>query len=104
MLFPGMTDAQLLSGVAVEAGYPVGTAEHARIVGSTGALRASWLLRVTAIGFFRQAPIVTDECIGASKSWCYGTGWITSAAYAPDKASAMRAMSDLRAILDFLSP
>lgn len=104
VLFPGMTEAQLLSGVAVEAGYPIGSAEHARIVRSGGAMRASWLLRVTAIGFFRQAPIVTDECIAASKSWCYGTGWITSAAYAPDKSSAMRAMSDVRAILDFLSP
>jgi hypothetical protein len=104
MLFPEMTETQLLSGAAVEAGYAVGGADHGRIIGSTGAQRASWLLRVTAIGFLRQEPIVTSECIAASKSWCYGTLWPTSASYAPDKPSAMRAMSDLRAILDVLSP
>jgi hypothetical protein len=103
-LFPEMTEAQVLSGAAVEAGYPVGSAEHLRIVGSRGAQRASWLLRVTAIGFFHQEPIVTSECIESSKGWCYGTGWPMSALYAPDKPSAMRAMSDLRAILDMLSP
>jgi hypothetical protein len=103
-LFPGMTEDELLSGAAVEAGYPVGSAANGRIVGSTGALRASWLLHVTAIGFFHQGPIVTDECIAASKSWCYGTGWPASASYAPDKPSAMRAIIDLRAILDTLSP
>jgi hypothetical protein len=103
-LFPGMTDAQLLSGAAVEAGYPVGNAENMGIVGSTGVLRASWLLHVTAIGFFHQLPIVTDECIARSKRWCYGTGWAASAAYAPDRPSAMRSRSDLRAILDTLSP
>lgn len=103
-LFPGMTEAQLLSGAAVEAGYPVGSAENTRIVGSAGAQRASWLLHVTAIGFFHQGPIVKNECIAASHSWCYGTGWIASASYAPDKPSAMRSMRDLRAILDALSP
>ncbi len=103
-LFPEMTEDQILSGTAVEAGYPVGSTEHTRIIGSRGVRRASWLLRVTAIGFLHQAPIVTDECITASKSWCYGTGWPTSASYAPDRPSAMRAMSDVRAILDMLSP
>jgi hypothetical protein len=104
MLFPGMTEAELLSGAAAEAGYPVGSAENTRIVGSTGAQRASWLLHVTAIGFFHQAPIVTSECITGSHAWCYGRKWIMSSFYAPDKPSAMRAMSDLRAILDVLSP
>jgi hypothetical protein len=99
-----MTPAELLSGAAVEAGYPVGSAENRRIVGSTGALRTSWLLHVTAIGFLHQRPIVTDQCIAGSRSWCYGAGWETSASYAPNKASAMRAMSDLRSILDTLSP
>jgi len=103
-LFPGMIEAQLLSGAAVEAGYPVGSAEHTRIVGSSGVQRVSWLLRVTAIGFLHQEPIVTDECITASKSWCYGTTWPMSAFFAPDKPSAMHAMSDLRTILDLLSP
>lgn len=103
-LFPEMTEAQLLSGAAVEAGYPVGSAENLGIVGSRGALRASWLLHVTAIGFFHQAPIVTDECITGSHSWCYGTGWIDSASYAPNKPSAMQAIIDLREILDVLSP
>jgi hypothetical protein len=59
---------------------------------------------VTAIGFFHQVPIVTSECITSSRSWCYGNKWVASAYYAPDKPSAMRAISDLRAILDVLSP
>jgi hypothetical protein len=104
MLFPTMTEAELLSGAAVEAGYPVGSANNTGITSSTGVLRASWLLHVTAIGFFYQAPIVTNECITASDAWCYGTGWDTSTSFAPDKPSALKAMSDLRAILDVLSP
>jgi hypothetical protein len=103
-LFPTLTEAQLLSGAAVEGGYPVGSATNTGIVASTSTLRASWLLHVTALGFFYQAPIVTSECITASDSWCYGTGWTESANYAPDKPSATRSMSDLRAILDLLSP
>jgi hypothetical protein len=99
-----MTEAELLTGAAVEAGYPVGSANSTSILSSTGTLRASWLLHVSALGFHYQAPIVTNECITGSDSWCYGTGWSTSADYAPDKASAMRSMSDLRAILDLLSP
>jgi hypothetical protein len=103
-LFPGMTEAQILSGAAVEAGYLVGSDENTGIVGSTGALRASWLLHVTAIGFFHQEPIVTRECVVKNHSWCYGTSWPASAWYAPNKPSALRSMSDLRAILDVLSP
>jgi hypothetical protein len=103
-LFPGMTESQLLSGAAVEAGYRDESAVHTGIVGSAGALRVSWLLRVTAIGFFYESPIVTAECITASRFWCYGRGWPATASYAPDKPSAMRSMSDLRAILDVLSP
>jgi hypothetical protein len=99
-----MTEAQLLSGAAVEAGYRAESAEHTGIVGSAGVLRASWLLRVTAIGFFYEGPIVTTECITASRSWCYGRAWPATASYAPDKPSAMRSISDLRAILDVLSP
>src|SRR5262249_25541594 len=103
-LFPEMTEAQLLSGAAVEAGYQAESAEHSGIVGSAGALRVSWLLRVTAIGFFYEEPIVTAERITASRFWCYGRGWPATASFAPDKPSAMRSMSDLRAILDVLAP
>jgi hypothetical protein len=104
MLFPSMSDSELLSGAAVEAGYAIGSANNTGIASSTDVLKTSWLLHVTAIGFTYQAPIVTNECITASDSWCFGTGWTTSANYAPDKASAMQSMSDLRAILDLLSP
>jgi len=103
-LFPGMTEAQLLSGAAVEAGYRAESPERTGIVGSAGALRVSWLLRVTAIGFFYEGLIVTTECVTASRLWCYGRAWPTTASYAPDKPSAMRSMSNLRAILDVLSP
>jgi hypothetical protein len=102
-LFPELTEDALLSRTAAEAGY-AGTATETGIVGSTGSLRASWLLRASPVGFTFQAPIVTNECVTGSRSWCYGTGWSTSASYAPDRASALGAIDDVRAILDALAP
>jgi hypothetical protein len=103
-LFPGMTSDQVIAMAATEADYLPGTATGDAIVHSTGYLRASWLLRSSPIGFTFQAPAVTSQCITQSLGWCYGTGWSTSAQYAPTRAAALQSMADLRGILDVLSP
>jgi hypothetical protein len=103
-LYPTLTSNEVLAGTATEADYPPGTPTGDGIVASTDYLRASWLLHNSPIGFTFQAPIVTSECVTGSKGWCYGTGWTETADYAPDKASAMNAINDVRAILDELSP
>lgn len=97
--FPGRTSNALLADTAVDAGYAVGSSAHRRVVGSTGYLRASWLLRVGCVGFSRQAPIVRRECVSSTRTWCYGTGWLQTRQFAPSKSGALRAISDLRAIL-----
>lgn len=104
-LFPGETLADILWTTATDAGYdPSVSSTGATIVASTGDLRRSWLLRNSAVGFENQARAVTSECIDQSKSWCYGTGWDTSARYAANRATAMAAIDDLYAILAALAP
>ena len=103
-LLPGANESALLDVAAVEAGWAAGTPTHDAIVASTGDLRRSWLLRHSVLGFYFQAPLVTDECITQSLSWCYGSGWATSASFAPTKPAALQAIADVRAILDALAP
>lgn len=62
------------------------------------------LFRTSPIGFAQQVGTVTAECIDGSASWCYGTGWDTTALFAPDRANALRAIDDVRAILDAVAP
>ncbi len=103
-LFPGKTTDQVIAMAATEAGYLPGTATADAIVASSGYLRVSWLLRSSPIGFTVQAPIVASECVTGQKSWCYSSGWSESASFAPTKAAAMQSISDLKGILDLLSP
>jgi hypothetical protein len=104
-LFPGETIADILWTTATDAGYdPSVSSTGATIVASTGDLRRSWLLRNAAVGFENQTVAVTSECIDQSKSWCYGTGWDTSARYAANRATALAAMDELYAIFDALAP
>lgn len=103
-LYSGWTVRQVLAHTATYAGYPSGTSGHQRIVDSTGDFRNSWLLRNHGVGFTHQAPTVRDECVNASLSWCYGTGWTTTARYAPNRSAAMRAIGELHGILDALAP
>ncbi|HET6585755.1 MAG TPA: SH3 domain-containing protein [Nannocystaceae bacterium] len=104
-LFPGQSLADILWATASEAGYdPSTTSTGATIVASTGDLRRSWLLRNSAVGFENQTRAVTSECIDQSEGWCYGTGWDTSARYAPNRATALAAIDELYAIFDALAP
>ncbi len=104
-LYPGQDLTDVLWATAVSAGHhPSTSSVGAAIVASTGDLRRSWLLRNPAVGFTDQTLVVTSECIDQSLSWCYGTGWDTSARYATDRATALDAMDDLYRILDTLAP
>lgn len=103
-LHPGLVVYDVLWRTAVDAGYAHGTATHNAIVSSTGDLRRSWLLRNGAVGFTFEEPTVTYECINNSYGWCFGSGWDTTARYAPTRAAAMRSINDLAAIFDRLAP
>ena len=101
-LFPGTSTDEILAetaGLALLAPDQV-----AAVVASTGLLRRSWLLRNSPIGFTVQVDRVVKECVEGSKGWCYGTGWTSTALYAPDKASAIKAIADIRALLQQLGP
>ncbi|MBI5526462.1 MAG: hypothetical protein HY897_09010 [Deltaproteobacteria bacterium] len=101
-LFPGLTVDTVLFDAAREA--LLDDVDAAAVAASTGALRRSWLLRTSAVGFTVQEPIVTYECIDHSYSWCYGTGWDSTRWYAPDREHAMLAIDDVRAILAAAAP
>ncbi|MEA2746707.1 MAG: hypothetical protein QOI41_850 [Myxococcales bacterium] len=103
VLFPGMTADALLADVAMKAGEDQATSDA--IVMSTGSLRASWLLRVPAIGFDALVPgEVVPECIDGTKSWCFGTAWPETKKFAPTQAAALVSIGDLHRILSSLAP
>jgi hypothetical protein len=99
-----LTEAQVLGATATQAGYATGTSTYNSIVNSSGDLRKSWLLRNHAVGVTRQEPIITNECITNSYAWCYGTGWTTSARFAPNRTAALSSIQELKAALDGLAP
>ena len=101
-LFPTMSEDEVLAQTAAEA--LLSASEIAAVVDSGDDLRASWLLRNSAIGTTLQVDIVERECVEASYDWCYGTGWTSTTLYAPDKDGAMDAIADIRAIFDELAP
>jgi hypothetical protein len=103
VLFPGLTADALLADVATKAGETKATSDA--IVASTGSLRASWLLRVPAIGFDALVPgEVIPECIDGTKSWCFGTAWPETKKFAPTQAAALVSIGDLHRILSLLAP
>lgn len=102
-LLPSRDPDDLLAEVAARAGFPRGSATSQAIIGSTGSVRASWLLRVPAIGARVVDDEVVPECINDNRSWCFGRGWDETRFFAPTRAAAMRSMRDLRGILERLS-
>jgi len=103
-LHPGWTVRDVLGNAANIAGFATGSTTYNSIVNSTGDLRRSWLVRHHAVGFTRNEPTVTWECITNSQAWCYNPNWYPSSAYAPNKDAALRSIRELKAILDGLAP
>ncbi len=99
-----LTETQVLAATANQAGFATGTSTYNGIVNSSGDLRKSWLLRNHAVGITLQEPMVTRECITNSYVWCYGTGWSTTARYAPNRAEALESIQELKAAMDGLAP
>ena len=95
---PGSSVTEILVEAADTAGYGPSSTTGKSIATSTGRLRLSWLLRDGATGFEAQYPVVQDECFDQSLSWCFGSGWDSTADFAPDRATSLRAIADLEAI------
>ena len=102
-LFPSLTVDEVLELTAAEA--LLDPSETTALLNSPDeVLRTSWLLRNSPIGVTLQVDLVISECVDGSYSWCYGTGWTATSLYAPDKDAALRAIGDIRAVLDSLAP
>jgi hypothetical protein len=103
-LYPDGSVEDVLSRAATEAGYGPDTSPWEAIVYSEGSLRASWLLRSSAIGFTAvERDEVVPECIYGSWTTCYGRGWTTTKRYAPTKAASLNAMDEIEDVLDLLT-
>jgi len=103
-VYPSKGLEDLLLEAAVTAGFGSGTAQGSAIATSTDRLRLSWLLRHGAIGFEAQYAPVYNQCFVQSKSWCFGTGWPSSASFAATQADAIQAIADLKSIFQTLTP
>jgi hypothetical protein len=103
-VFPQESMGQILVDAARTAGFGSITSLGQIIATSTDRLRLSWLLRNGPVGFEAQYPAVYDQCFVSAETWCFGTGFSTSAAFAPTQAGALQAVADLRVIFQTLSP
>jgi len=107
-LWPGRPVATILAEAAQLAGFDPTQGTGAAIVGSTGVLRKSWLLRHPVVGLTLVEHNVTAECIEGALSWCYATGyskpWSQIVIYAPTRAGALQSVSDLAAIFGTFLP
>lgn len=102
-LYPGETADEVLAHTLDYAGYGADSAVAETVRADQGDLRKSWLLRNHGIGFALQEQFIRAECIDAAQGWCYGTGWETSAWFAPDPAGGEQARGDLKEILTQLT-
>ena len=103
ILYPGLTVDEVLELTGTE-GQLAASEIDAIVASDDVVLRTSWLLRNSPIGVTLQVDLVIHECVDGSYSWCYGTGWTSTALYAPDKDGAQQSIEDIRAALDTLAP
>ena len=103
-VFPQQTIGEMLAAAAVKAGFGLSTSIAQSIVASNDRLRLSWLLRNSPIGFEAQYSPVYTQCFVDAKAWCFGTGWATSASFAPTQAAAQQAVNDLKTIFENAAP
>jgi hypothetical protein len=103
-IWPAKTEMDVLADIVNIANLNPARDPGASILASDGDLKKSWLLRHPVVAFTLQEPIVTAECINASKSWCYGGGWTESRDFAPTRDAALASIEDLKCAFDRLSP
>jgi hypothetical protein len=101
---PEKSITDVLADAARLAGFGAATTTGQSIAASTDRLRMSWLLRDGAVGFEAQYRPVYDQCFVRQESWCFGTGWSSTASFAPDRAGAEQSVADLRSIFEALAP
>lgn len=102
--YPQKAIPQVLTDAAVSAGFGVTTSLGQTIATSTDRLKLSWLLRNGPVGFEAQYLPVYDQCFVSTKAWCFGTGWSSTASFAPTQVDAKQAVADLKAIFGTLAP
>ena len=100
--YPELAIEEVLRLTAIEAQLDATSVDA--VVGSSGMLRRSWLLRNSPTGFVIEEPVVRGECVNDSRSWCYGTGWDTTRLYAPNRTAALGAIEDVKALLAQVAP
>lgn len=98
------TIGEILVDAAATAGFGASTSLGLTIASSDDRLRLSWLLRNGPVGFEAQYSPVYNQCFVSSEPWCFGSGWPTSAAFAPSQAGALQAIDDLKSIFQALAP
>ena len=103
-LWPGRAVTEVLAEAAQLAEFDPSQDTGAAIVASVGVLRKSWLMRNPTVGLTLVERNVTDECINAAQSWCFGTRWKGTAKYSPTYEAAMQSIADLTKIFDILAP
>jgi hypothetical protein len=103
-LWPSKPVADVLEEAAQFAGYSPSNGTGAAIVGSSGYLQQSWILRHPVVGVTLVEQDVTPECVSGSKPYCYGTGWLETKEFAPNKDAALKSIADLAEIFDKYSP
>jgi hypothetical protein len=103
-LYPSQTLEQVLTQAAARTGFGASTTIGQTVATSTDRLRISWLLRDGPVGFERQYPTVYSECFTQALSWCFGSGWPSSASFAPTQTAAKESVADLKAIFQSLAP
>ena len=102
--YPQLSLTEVLANAASTAGYGVQTTLGQTIITSSDRLRLSWLIRNGPVGFAAQYSPVYNQCFVSTQSWCFGSGWPSSASFAPTQAGAKQAVTDLKSIFQSLVP
>ncbi len=97
-LYGGAMPSGVLRTTANEAGLARDAA--AAVMQTTGGLRASWLLRNSAIGFVVQERWVTRTCLDAAGAECTGSLSGPSRMYASDRPASLRSIDSLQDLFD----
>lgn len=100
-LYDGAMPSGILRTTANEAALALGDATA--IMQSEGALRASWLLRNSAVGISVQAEVVRRDCVEQTLPICTGSATTEERYFASTPDDVRRSLDDLQALFDQLA-